>query len=687
MNQEFKSLCYQLALVVVTTAVLLSTCVYSDDRVKVFVLAGQSNMEGQAVVWLSGKDYNDGKGTLGALLKDQSTASRFAHLSSDYGQGKPRHDVFVRYQPENRDVKKGPLDFGFTAYEDKQHFGPELQFGHVLGDYFDCPVLLVKTAWGGKSLYEDFRPPSSGGATGKYYSLMVSQVKEALANIHVDFPTLRGYRPELSGLVWYQGWNDGVQPHTAVPQYERNLVNLIRDFRREFAIPDLPVVIGELTGPWVNAPPEWEKLRSAQSATTSIPEFHGNVEFVPTRNFVREPNNSPNPGHGHHEFGNAETIFLVGEALGRGMLTLLQKTASSSLQLTLPQDYQVVQRSRASVGHIPIRGTAPTGALIEARLRSEGLADTEDWKPVKVQYTAAAFAGVLEAPAGGWYQLQVRARLGDTLISSAAVEHVGVGEVFVVAGQSNSANHGEKKRSTITGRVAAFDGHYWQIANDPQPGASGKGGSFMPDLGDELSKKFDVPIGFIACGIGATSVREWLPAGAKFPNPPTIESRVQKLPNGEWASLGSAFQSFVSRMKSNGPNSFRAVLWHQGESDANQKDTSRTLAGGLYRQYLEDLIRESRREIAWEAPWFVAQVSYHVPGDEASPEIREAQASLWRDGVALEGPDSDALTEKFRERNGQGVHFSEQGLREHARRWFEKISPWIEKQLQEERRR
>ncbi len=31
---------------------------------------------------------------------------------------------------------------------------------------------------------------------------------------------------------------------------------------------------------------------------------------------------SPNPGHGHHEFGNAETYFLVGDALGKGMVKL-----------------------------------------------------------------------------------------------------------------------------------------------------------------------------------------------------------------------------------------------------------------------------------------------------------------------------------------------------------------------------
>jgi hypothetical protein len=156
---------------------------------------------------------------------------------------------------------------------------------------------------------------------------------------------------------------------------------------------------------------------------------------------------------------------------------------------------------------------------------------------------------------------------------------------------------------------------------------------------------------------------------------------VQKRPDGSWESKGEAFASFVARLKQAGPRGFRAVLWHQGESDANQQDPTRTLAGNLYRGYLEKLIRDSRREAGWEAPWFVAQVSYHVPGDESSPDIRAAQASLWKDGMALEGPDSDALKGALRDSNGQGVHFSGEGLREHAARWAEKITPWLMGQL------
>ncbi|MES2467511.1 MAG: sialate O-acetylesterase [Verrucomicrobiota bacterium] len=650
---------------------VLSLCPVAAAPVKVFILAGQSNMEGQAVVDLKGKDYNEGRGTLTTLLADPAKAAGLQHLRNPDGSWRVRDDVWVRYQREEKPLLAGPLTFGFSVYGDVHHFGPELQFGHVMGDFFPEPVLLIKTAWGGKSLYRDFRPPSSGGAVGPYYTLMIAQVREALAKMEKEFPATQGLGHELAGFVWYQGWNDGVDPKNAVPEYEQNLVHLIHDVRRELQAPELPVVIGELTGAWVQAPPEWEQLRAAQAAAAARPEFAGNVVFVPTRDFVRKPEDSPNPGHGHHEFGNAETYFLVGDALGKAMTTLL----SGRLSLASPLDYQVIQRNHRNTGTITISGKSQ-GGVIEARIGPGG-----DWKHLDAETGNGTFHTTMEAAAGGWHRLDVRSLKEGKVTGKASVAHVGIGEVFVVAGQSNSANHGEEKQTTKTGRVAAFDGQGWRLANDPQPGASGGGGSFMPPLGDALVRQLDVPVGFIACGIGATSVREWLPQGTVFPYPPTIESRVQKRPDGSWESKGEAFESFVARLKQAGPLGFRAVLWHQGESDANQQDPTRTLAGNLYRAYLEKLIRDSRRETGWEAPWFVAQASYHVPGDESSPEIRAAQASLWKDGIALEGPDSDALKGALRDSNGQGVHFSGEGLRGHAARWAEKITPWLMEQL------
>ncbi|MBX3378310.1 MAG: hypothetical protein KF678_15045 [Phycisphaeraceae bacterium] len=290
---------------------------------KVFILAGQSNMVGQAVVDLDGESYNHGKGTLKAIMSDPAKAERYRHLVDESGGWRVRSDVRVRFQPGEGALRSGPLTVGFTAYDGRHHFGPELQFGHVVGDALENDVLIIKTAWGGKSLYADFRPPSSGGATGPCYTLMIQQVREALAELERGATGAKPTPYELAGFVWYHGWNDGCDPEHAVPEYEANLVNLIKDVRRDLAAPDLPVVIGELTGPWVKAPGEWDRLRKAQAAAAARDEWNGRVVFVPTAAFVRAPEESPNPTHGHHEFGNAETAFLVGDSLGKAMCSLV----------------------------------------------------------------------------------------------------------------------------------------------------------------------------------------------------------------------------------------------------------------------------------------------------------------------------------------------------------------------------
>ena len=654
---------------------------------KVFILAGQSNMQGQGTLEAKDKDGKECKGTMRYLLSDPAKAPLIQHLVDAKGNwAEVRDDVWV-YDINEFGTLHGPLSFGYGwnlgdmtwAGRNPTWFGPELQFGHLMGNRFAEQVLIIKTAWGGRSLDVDFRPPGSGGTVGPFYTQMIGTVNKVLGDIKEQFPGYKGGGYELCGFVWWHGWNDFCDDK-ATAAYEQNLINLIHDVRKDLKAPRLPVVIGEFTGPWLTDVPEKAlAIRKAQAAVAAKPEFKETVKFVKTSGFIRDRKDSPTDA-GHHEYQNAETYFLVGDAFGKAMIPLLVPS-KPTLSLYAPLDYQIVQRTTKVKGRIIVSGridpVSAKASVLGARLVTEGKEGA--WQKLTPTFKDSEFQAALEAPAGGWYRLEVRAVAPDKTVLDASVEHVGVGEVFVIAGQSNSANHGEEKQLSKTGKVVTFDGKCWQFSNDPQPGASGGGGSFIPPFGDALAQRLGVPIGIIACGIGATSVREWLPKGSTFPNPPTIEGNVTKLPGGEWESKGANYQAFVDRMKQPGPNGFRAVLWHQGESDANQGDVSRTLPGKLYRLYLEKLIRESRREIGWNAPWFVAQVSYHVPGDEASPDIRAAQASLWKAGLAFEGPDSDALKGNLRENEGKGVHFSGPGLREHAAKWVEKVAPWLEK--------
>lgn len=295
--------------------------------VRVFILAGQSNMEGQGVVDLDHPQYyNGGKGTLQRVMSDPKKAKRFSHVKDDVGNWIIRDDVFVRFKTRH-ETKKGGLSIGFAGYPGKHHIGPEFQFGHVAGDAFKEPVLLIKTAWGGKSLFKDFRPPSAGGETGPYYKQMIEEVHEALGNVDSDFPSLAGRKLSISGFVWMQGWND-MFDEKARAEYEQNLIHLIHDVRVEFKQPNLPVVIGELGNGGPKASDSMMAIRNAQRAAASRDEFKGTVAFVPTADFARPADQSPNVSHGHHWFGNAESYFLIGDALGREMLKLLSKNQS-----------------------------------------------------------------------------------------------------------------------------------------------------------------------------------------------------------------------------------------------------------------------------------------------------------------------------------------------------------------------
>jgi alpha-galactosidase len=252
---------------------------------KVFILAGQSNMEGQGFI-AADPARNAGKGSLEHLAKDPATAPRYKHLVDNKGTWRTRDDVYIHYLE-----RKGKLTIGYGA--DEQKIGPELGFGWIMGDHYREPVLLIKLAWGGKSLAADFRPPSAGGKVGPYYTELVRGTRKAIARIAKDFPALADTSPELCGFGWHQGWNDRVN-QAFNDEYEKNLACLIRDLRRDLGAERLPFVIAEtgMTGP-NETHPRALSLMKAQAAVAKYPEFQGNVAFVGTRDFWRAQEDSP----------------------------------------------------------------------------------------------------------------------------------------------------------------------------------------------------------------------------------------------------------------------------------------------------------------------------------------------------------------------------------------------------------
>lgn len=300
--------------------------------VQVFILAGQSNMEGQGIIAADSK-RNGGKGSLEYLVKEPATAAKFSHLMSKEGKWVVRDDVRISYL--NR---QGALTVGYGPKPDR--IGPELGFGWVMGETFDEPVLLIKCAWGGKSLAVDFRPPSSGKLPyslgekqdaaiaadptilGKYYRETLELTKTALSQIKELVPGSDG-RYKLAGFGWHQGWNDRINDKFNA-EYESNMVNFIRDIRKDLGVADLPFVIAEtgMTGP-TEKHPRALSLMKAQANAALRTEFKGNVAFVGTRAFWRPQEESPS-GQGYHWNTNAETYYLIGDAMGEAMKKLIK---------------------------------------------------------------------------------------------------------------------------------------------------------------------------------------------------------------------------------------------------------------------------------------------------------------------------------------------------------------------------
>lgn len=377
-------------------------------------------------------------------------------------------------------------------------------------------------------------------------------------------------------------------------------------------------------------------------------------------------------------------IFLGIVSCATGLL------GAGDLAIQSPKEYQVFQRVNAANGCVRLHGRGNLDAdTWQYRFQGKaatGSALSEEWVSFPTALQKDRFDFIVSAPAGGWYTLEVRGLKDGQISASAIVEHVGVGEVFVVAGQSNAANYGEGLQKSLSGMVSGFDGKGWGVANDPQKGAAGAGGSFLPSFGDAMAARFHVPIGLVPIAVGGTSVREWLPEGESFQQQTTTGKGVRLNASGQWESTGALFETLARRLEDLGSRGARAVLWHQGESDAGQARSGypadRQISGEQYTAFLTTLVSASRKKVGVPLSWFTAQTTYHSEADAEDEEFRGAQSRLWKNGVTLEGPDTDSLRSEFR----KGVHFNSAGLRKHGELWAEKVAPWLESQLALERR-
>jgi alpha-galactosidase len=285
-------------------------------------------------------------GTLNTLTKRRN---KFPNLIDEQGNWTERNDV--TYKGVISATGQGPL----TPTISGNTFGPELGFGHVLGYYHDAPVLLIKASIGNRGLAWDILPPGSERYThdgyvyagykdspsrwkkgtepqpinwyaGKTYDRFIKHINGVLNNFDKNFPQYADQGYDIAGFVWWQGHKDGGSEAHAM-RYEKNLVNLIHAYRKEFDAPNAPFAIATIGfgGKDLSGKENYKTIWDAQMAVSDPgkhPELAKNVITVDIRDFWRSKEQSPS-GQGYHYNRNAETYYLVGDALGRGMVKLL----------------------------------------------------------------------------------------------------------------------------------------------------------------------------------------------------------------------------------------------------------------------------------------------------------------------------------------------------------------------------
>jgi len=276
------------------------------------------------------------QGTMEAYIK--SNPEKYGHLVDEDSKHTIRNDVWI--VDISKEERKGFLTTGYGTH--KKLIGPEYAFGFTIGDYYKDPVLIVKSAWGGKSLHTDFLSPSSQeyptpkapGDTGFYYAEILRHISEITQNLSKYCPIYQGTEHEIVGFGWHQGWNDRIKQQ-AVDTYEKNMENFIKDIRVALDIPNLPFVIANTGIEGWDQHPRYkarsEKLMEAQLALgdpVKYPAFKGTVSGVETRDFWREADESPSKKQGYHWNRNWETFYLIGESMGNAMQSLLSSPQS-----------------------------------------------------------------------------------------------------------------------------------------------------------------------------------------------------------------------------------------------------------------------------------------------------------------------------------------------------------------------
>lgn len=177
----------------------------------------------EATVILLGGQSNASGCSLDEYLKRNVTPEKYEEYKVGYD------NVYINYL-SGANVSGGFVKCATLQGELPGAFGPELGLAEKLSElYPDKTFFIIKCAWGGSNLHNQWLSPSSFGKTGKLYKEFVAYVEASM-----DYLISKNYNAKIAGMCWMQGESDAFS-QDAAEDYGKNLNSFIEDIRNKFS--------------------------------------------------------------------------------------------------------------------------------------------------------------------------------------------------------------------------------------------------------------------------------------------------------------------------------------------------------------------------------------------------------------------------------------------------------------------
>lgn len=375
--------------------------------------------------------------------------------------------------------------------------------------------------------------------------------------------------------------------------------------------------------------------------------------------------------------------LLLVSTLASSFCAFAQNT--QPIRITYPGSRAVFQRENDNTSIIYLSGNYyqpvdSVQARVVAEVNGQGL--NTNWTTVQRNPAGGVFQGSLRVQ-GGWYRLEVQAFASGSVLGSDVVRKVGVGEVFIVTGQSNAqgfqgfgavgaaddrvncVTYDNSKANSLADPPAPS---FQQLSADALIGPRGQSAWCWGVLGDLIAKQYNVPVLFINTAWQGTVIRNWKESsdGQTTKNIFAIGTPNENFPTGmPYANLLIALRYYASLQ------GLRAVLWQQGENDNVPLRSTRE----TYRSDMQYLVNKTRADLNRYPAWVLARSSYNM--GQTSQDIIQAQNDVINtyNNNVFAGPYTDNIQVPRYE--GQ-VHFGNapgnEGLNQLGQAWFNSLN-------------